>query len=200
MTLNVMQPFARNGVMPSWWANAIQRALTNYASLRILKANATTVQITAGTGESAAIVVIDGRWRWRESVVSLAHPGGAAGTFTLWATAKANAIVDSPQPGTDNTDYSFNLAFTTGGNPTVVPGTVDIFTRLALVKWDGSKITAIAPQRQGIGAIDTTLTPVSHATTPISLDADDLTLHELADYVAQLETTIRYFLRGGVFL
>jgi hypothetical protein len=137
-------PFVRDDVLPSFWANAIQEMISSLATgIRVEKKDATTVRVPAGTGDDQAGLTIDGLWRWTDATIERAHPGGTAGTYVLWATAADNDISSSPDPYTDNTDYSFALAITSGA----APGGVDASRALADLTWDGSAITAIAPRR-----------------------------------------------------
>lgn len=139
-------PFVRDDILPSFWANAIQRLLSNYVSpnFRLTQQDATHVQVVAGADADAAVIVIGGLWRWNEATASRAHPGGAAATFDVFVTAKANAIVNVPAPFTDNTDYSFALAIVAhGATPVIVPGTVDIYRKIGELTWSGAAITAV---------------------------------------------------------
>lgn len=151
-------PFVRDDILPSFWANAIQRLLSNYVApnFRLTQQDATHVQVVAGANEDAAVIVIDGNWRWNEATVSRAHPGGAAATFDVFVTAKANAIVNAPAPFTDNTDYSFALAIVAAGaTPPIVAGTVDLFRKIGELTWDGAAITSVT-QLVGVTPADVT--------------------------------------------
>lgn len=139
-------PFVRDDILPSFWANAIQRFLSNYVSstLRLTQQDATHVQVVAGAGEDAVVLGIEGKWRWVEATVSRAHPGGAAATFDVFVTAADNAIVNVPDPFTDNTDYSFALAIVAhNATPPIVAGVVDIFRKIGELTWNGAAITAV---------------------------------------------------------
>ena len=58
--------FARRAILPSWWANAIQRRLSNgYANVVLSKKNDTTIQVVAGPDEDAAVLDVKGHWRWK---------------------------------------------------------------------------------------------------------------------------------------
>jgi hypothetical protein len=101
-----------------------------------------------------ASIAIDGRWRYNTTTVQRAHPGGAAGVYGVFVTAKANSIVNSPAPNTDATDYSFALAIVAGsGTPSIVAGSVDIFQRVGELSWDGVRVTRV---RQFVGDVDWT--------------------------------------------
>lgn len=140
-----MVTFVRNDVMPSWWANAIQRFLSGLAGNVVARRiDDVTVEVDAGPDDEAVVVNVEGRWRWREAPVQRAHPGGAAGKYALWVTAAENDIDNVPAVGTDNTNYAFDLAITAdAGAPAANPGVVDLWTRIADVWWDGDSITGI---------------------------------------------------------
>lgn len=133
-------PFVRNDLLPSWWANAVQKFLSGLSgNVVATKINDTTVEVWAGADEDAAVLTVDGRWRWRETPVQRAHPGGAAGVYVLWATAADNSVNSTPLPGTDHTVYAFDLAITSGA----APGGVALARKIANVIWDGVKITGV---------------------------------------------------------
>jgi hypothetical protein len=138
--------FAREEVFPSYWPNALQAMLARYAeNVNITLATATSV--TVGVHEGGAVLAalsIQGNVRYRESGVTVSHPGGAAGTYDVYATAAEDDIDPTPLPFTDNTNYAFGATIVAGGaTPTIVPGTVDVFRKVGEVVWDGSKITRI---------------------------------------------------------
>ena len=136
-----MFPFIRDDVLPSWWANAIQQYIAGLVgNVRVRQASATVVEVSGGVGEDAVVLAIDGRWRWIEASEQIAHPGGPAGEYVLWATAEDNDIDAVPLPGTDNTDYSFNLQITNGSDPIGV-----LWRAVARIAWSGAAITGVAP-------------------------------------------------------
>lgn len=145
-----MDTFVRDDVLPSWWANAIQRFISTLAvRFRVTRASDTSVAVVASANDGAVTIAIEGKWRWIEATVSRAHPGGAAGAYPLFVTAADNDIVNLPDPGTDNTPYAFALAITAPGNtPPIVAGVVDIFREVGTVLWDGAQIVGI---RQSVG-------------------------------------------------
>lgn len=139
--------FVRNGILPSWWANAIQKRLSvGHSNFRIVKAsNGTVLQVAAGANQAAVVIDVNGNWRWNEATVVQAG-GGAAGTYDVFVTARANQIDSNPQPGTDHTLRSFKLAILPEGQtPPIVSGDVDIFRLVYKAKWDGAKFTALVP-------------------------------------------------------
>jgi hypothetical protein len=139
--------FAREDVIPSWWANAQMQALGTLAhGFTLRRATTTTIEVPAGAGDLAAVIAVDGKWRWNEATVNRIHPGGAAGLYRVWVTALENDIINVPDPGTDVTDYAFDLAITAVGvEPAIVPGTVEIFREVGSIRWDGDEIVAVTP-------------------------------------------------------
>lgn len=137
--------FIRDEVLPSWWANAIQSFLSLAAfGFQITQTDATHISVTAGANDQAAIIAVEGLWRWIEATLTVAHPGGAAGTYPVFVTAAANNIVSTPAAYTDDTNYAFGFVIATpGSTPVIVPGTVDVFRQVGWVVWDGSQITRV---------------------------------------------------------
>lgn len=140
-----MNPFARDDVFPSWFVNSVQRLLSLAAfNFAVTKQDATHIHVEAGADPLAAAVSIQGRWRWNEATVSRAHPGGAAGTYDIFAVSKANKIDTSPAPGTDDTDYSFELRIVEATHtPPIEAGVVDIFRKVGSLQWSGTEITRV---------------------------------------------------------
>lgn len=140
-----MNPFARDDVFPSWFVNSVQRLLSLAAfNFAVTKQDATHIHVEAGADPLAAAVSIQGRWRWNEATVSRAHPGGAAGTYDIFAVSKANKIDTSPAPGTDDTDYSFELRIVEAAHtPPIEAGVVDIFRKVGSLQWSGTEITRV---------------------------------------------------------
>lgn len=145
------EPFARDEILPSWWANRIQDRIAPLSNLRLDLSSTTTVRANAGANDDAMVVNVAGNWRKAEAAITRAHPGGGAGTYLVFVTAKAQTIVNTPLPNTDNTDYTFALAIVPNATtPTIVAGTVDIYRRVGHLTWDGAAITALV---QEVGAV-----------------------------------------------
>lgn len=146
--------FIRDDVFPSWWANSIQEFIGAAShNLEVRELNDTTVEVPAGTFDDQVSIAIDGRWRFRTTSVTRAHPAGVAGTYEVYAVCKENSIVSTPLPFTDATDYNFDLRIEPpGGVPTIVPGTVDFYRKIGQTEWDGAKITGV---RQLAGQVST---------------------------------------------
>lgn len=139
--MDQINPFVREDDVPSWFLNAIQFALSVLASqLKVLKADNTHVTVPAGVDDLAAVVSIEGRWRWNEAPVTVAHPGGATGLYPLFVTAAAQSITSVPAPLTDHTTYSFGVEIDAPG---AHPSTA-LYRHVADVAWDGTKITRVS--------------------------------------------------------
>lgn len=134
--------FVRDEVLPSWWANALQAYLSLGAwGFQVTKQDATHIEVVAAANDQAAVIAIEGSWRWIEATVNRAHPGGAAATFDVFVTGIATDIVSVPAAYTDDTNYAFALAIVAEGDtPTIVAGVVDIYRRVAQLGWDGAQI------------------------------------------------------------
>lgn len=139
------KPFSRDEVFPSYWPNRLSAFLsTMEGNFRLRLTNATTIETPAGASEDMVGLGIDGRMRFIEATVQRAHPGGAAGTYDIFATAANPSIASSPAPNTDNTNYAFALAIVaTGGTPAIVAGTVDVFRKVGQLEWSGTAITRL---------------------------------------------------------
>ncbi|MCA1571253.1 MAG: hypothetical protein LC798_13220 [Chloroflexi bacterium] len=112
--------------------------------MRLRKAAVGTIEVTAGASDDLAGLAVDGNMRYREATVQRAHPGGAAGTYPVFAVMKEDDIRSSPLPYSDFTDYTFDLRIEpVGGTPAIVPGTVDGFRKIGEVVWDGAAITDV---------------------------------------------------------
>jgi len=142
MTIPEENAFAKNDLFPSWFANAIQRFLSTAApAFQLTKQDATHVQVVADTDVNAAIISIAGKWRWIEATSSRAHPGGASGTWDIFAVAIANKIESG---GIDATNRAFALRIVKSGEtPTIEAGVVDIFRKVGSCQWSGSEITRV---------------------------------------------------------
>lgn len=140
-----MQAFLRDDVFPSWFANALTKAMSVAASqFQLIKLDATHIQLVASANGGAAVLSVAGLWRWVEASLTVAHPGGTAGTYPIFATAKNNNITASPLPYSDATDYSFQLVILApGATPTITPGVVDVFRQVGNAIWDGAQITRV---------------------------------------------------------
>lgn len=146
--------FPREAVFPSWWPNAISEQVGIIVeNFELRKFDDTTVEVPAATNSALVVVGIDGKWRFRSSTVSRAHPGGAAGTYPIFVVAKENSIASTPLPFTDNTDYNFDLRIEPpGGTPALAGGIVDFYRKVGEAVWDGAKITNV---RQLVGQVST---------------------------------------------
>lgn len=123
--------------LPQDFLDTIQEMLGTYispnATVNVL--SDTIVQIPAGSDNDQVTLAINGHWRYNTLAANATHPGGAAGTYTLWATGTANSFTVGP-PEVDSTNYAFSLAIT-GGSAPATP----LFRQIGYVEWDGSRIT-----------------------------------------------------------
>lgn len=190
-----MQAFARDDPLPSWIMNALTKALSVLANQFVLvQTDATHVQLPAGAGDQAAVIAIGGMWRWAESPITVAHPGGAAGAYPIFATAKRNQITNSPAPFTDNTDYSLALQILApGATPAIVAGTVDVYRHVGDAIWSGTAITRIDQStpvtplhagRHAAGGPDP-ITPAAIGATP----AGDAATFQTGDFISSGATS-----------
>ena len=125
--------------------DATQEVLGSAApNFRIAIFNSTTLKLTAGADNDQQSIAINGKYRYRTSDTTAAHPGGSAGTHTVYVTAAANNFSGAP-PTVDSTDYNFGLVIKTSGTPTGVA----LYRSVGAVDWDGTKITAF---RQSVGS------------------------------------------------
>jgi len=140
-----MRDFARGEIFASWWTDAVEEFLSTGAhNFRVRMLSTTTIESPAGPGNDQSSIAINGRLRFNVAAVSRVHPGGPAGAYDVFVTASGQNIVNTPQPNTDNTVYSYALAIVAAGTtPAIVAGSVDIFRKVAEVTWSGAAITAV---------------------------------------------------------
>lgn len=94
---------------------------------------AATVQVAAASDNGQAAVAINGKWRYRSSAITAAHPGGAAGVYDVFVTASANDFTLGT-PTVDGTNYDFGLEIKAQGD---TPSTTH-YRKVGEVDWDGS--------------------------------------------------------------
>lgn len=134
--------FAREDVFPSWFANRVQDFLSAARTdLRVSLKDSDTVQVVPDTELGIAAIALQGHWRFNTATVQRDHPGGAKGTYVLWAVGTVNKIDESPKPHSDHTDYAFDLRITSGANPSGAG--VEIFEKIAEIDWSGTAIETI---------------------------------------------------------
>lgn len=150
-----MATWARDQDFPSWFANAVGKALSLAAHGFLLTQPDSThvaAQAPAVTGDDGAMISIKGLWRWNEAPLTVAHPGGAAGSYPIFVTGKAQNIVSTPAPNTDATDYTFGLVILAPATtPTIVAGVVDVYRRVGTAFWSGTAITGIVQLAPPVG-------------------------------------------------
>jgi hypothetical protein len=140
-----MRDFARGEIFASWWTDAVEEFLSTGAhGFRLRMVSATTIESPAGPGNDQSSIAVNGRLRFNVATVNRVHPGGAAGTYDVFVTASDQNIVNTPQPNTDNTVYSYALAIVAAGaTPAIVAGSVDIVRKVAELTWSGAAITSL---------------------------------------------------------
>ena len=132
--------------LPSTWVNSLMEFVgTLDANFRLERPTATTVRVPAGAGNDQVALGIAGKWRFIAANATATHPGGAAGTYDLYAAAAANDLT-GVDPA-DSTNYGFTLTIRArvGGVPDPPPasGGTALSRRVAEVYWDGAAITRI---------------------------------------------------------
>lgn len=169
--------FAIDDVLPSWFANAIQKFLSVPApAFQLTRSDATHIQVVAAAPPDAAAIAIAGKWRWNEATVTRAHPGGVAGNYDIYATAANNKISGA---GVDETNRAFSLRIVTAGStPTIEAGVVDIYRKVGTLTWTG---TAISSVTQTLGHRSDVVFPVgpwlSISTTTKPVGGEYIELH-----------------------
>ena len=121
--------------------DATQEMLSGGASnFRLVPISNTSIRALAGTdnGNAQSSISVQGRYRFRTTNIDAAHPGGAAGTYDVYATATANDFT-GPSPNIDLTDYAFGLTIRAAGSPPATPH----YRKVGEVGWDGSKLTSV---------------------------------------------------------
>lgn len=142
--MDQQEPFDRLEAYPSWFANRVQDRVAPLTNVGLALATPTTIECPAGPTQDAQVLNIGADWRFIEETIQRAHPGGAAGTYLIFATASAQDVDNDPLPFTDHTDYAFDLAIVAdGATPAIVPGTVDVFRQVGELEWDGDAITEL---------------------------------------------------------
>lgn len=148
MAITEQEHFVRDEILPSWFVNRLQQRIVGLTNLRLRWVSATTIDVPAGADADAVVINIAENWRFVDTAIPpQAHPGGAAGLYLVFVTAAEQDIVNTPDPNTDLTDYSFGLAIVANGaTPAIVPGTVDVFRRVGHLTWDGAAITSLVQE------------------------------------------------------
>lgn len=124
--------------VPEEFFDAVQEMLSGIAvNFRLTQVNPTTLKVSAGAGHDQVSLSIGGAYRYIAADVQVAHPGGAAGTYTVWATSIVNQAL--PAAGPAGGDHSFGLAITSGASP----AGAGISRAVGRLVWNGSAITQI---------------------------------------------------------
>jgi hypothetical protein len=125
--------------LPEMFVDQSQEFISTYLSpnFRVSLVNATTLQVSAGSGNSQVCAAVGGAWRYITSNITAADPGGAAATHTLWLTASANSFTAGP-PEVDATTYAFAMEIRASGTPATA-----LSRQIGTVEWDGAAITRV---------------------------------------------------------
>lgn len=135
MAENISLPAGALAISPFF--AAIQEMLGASApSLNIVVLNGTTIKVACSALDGQQTASIEGRYRYRTTDLTAAHPGGASGTHNIFITASDNSFSGSPT--VDATVYDFGLTILTSGSP----GTA-LYRKVGEVDWDGTKIIGI---------------------------------------------------------
>lgn len=141
--MTLLHEFKREERLPSYFANRLQDFLSAARTdLRLTRKSATEVEVAPVEPYGIAAIDLQGLWRFRETPVVRAHPGGEAGTYIVWAVGTKQKVVEAPKPFTDETDYKFDLRITSGADPSGAG--VEVFEKIGEIAWSGSEITALA--------------------------------------------------------
>lgn len=141
--------FNREDVFPSYFVAAFQNFLSAARTdLRLSKKTSSVIQIVPDTELGIAAVAIEGRWRWITEPIERNHPGGAKGTYVVWAVAEDNNVTNVPNPFTDHTNYAFDLRITSGAEPSGAG--IAILEKIGEIDWSGIEIEAL---RQTHGSV-----------------------------------------------
>lgn len=134
--------------LPDAFVEPIQEFISTYVSpnFQVTLANATTIQVVAGTDNDQAGLAVSGKWRYNTATTQRAHPGGGAGTYDVWVVTGDNIYV-ATDPETDDTDYSFTLRILAhgAGSPATGSGATFWARKVAELHWTGSAIDKITP-------------------------------------------------------
>lgn len=152
-------------LLPSTWVNAIMEFLGTQASNFVLEqSTATQVRVVASADNGQVALAINGKWRYITATITASHPGGAAGTYDVFATASANDF--SAADPADNTNYTFGLQILAQGS---TPATAQ-YRKVGEVRWDGSAITALR-QHVALGSGVAPVTPTASVASQSPLTA-----------------------------
>lgn len=124
--------------IPQDWLDAFMEFVSTFLSPNAVVniISGTVVQIPGGTDNAQVAVAINGRWRYNTANVNATHPGGAAGTYVLWATAADNSFTIGP-PEVDTTNYAFAIQIL----PVASTPVSALSRAIGSVVWTGSAIT-----------------------------------------------------------
>lgn len=140
-------------VPQSWFQTLMEYISTLVSNVIISLASSTSIQVVAGAGSQQVGLGINGKWRYNAATTTVAHPGGAAGPYDIYAVASDNLFSGTGTGEVDTTDYTFGLAIVAGGAaaPTGVYGgrAIAHTRKIGTLTWSG---TAISDVQQTVGS------------------------------------------------
>jgi hypothetical protein len=129
--------------LPSTWVNKIMSMLGSAAdNILIVAASPTAIGVRAADESTGwAVLAIDGAWRFMQSF-NVTHPGGAAGTYNVYATTHANDLSAVDPADTETYTFSLTIRAVADGEPPA-SGETALARLVATCDWDGSAITRV---------------------------------------------------------
>jgi hypothetical protein len=138
MTQNVALDF--EDPVPEEFFDSTQEMMSGSAvNVALVASDATHVRLLAGAGHDQVSLSIGGAYRYQAANVTVAHPGGAAGIYNVWATAQPNQAL--PAAGPAGGDHSIGLAVRT--QAAGAPAGPLISRLIGQCVWDGAAITSV---------------------------------------------------------
>jgi hypothetical protein len=124
--------------VPEEFFDAIQEMLSGIAVNFLLRqVSPTIIKVVAGAGHDQVSLSIGGAYRFITADAQVAHPGGAGGIYSVWATSLANQA--PPAAGPAGGDHTFGLAITSGA----APAGAGISRQVGRLVWNGSAILQV---------------------------------------------------------
>ena len=138
--------FAPTSILPATWTDGIEILLSNYVSpsFRVVPSGSASVSLAAGPHDQAVAISIRGKPRWVEAQIGpIAHPGGTAGYYDIYATTGPDSFTTSAPPPplyeADATNHAFSLKI---GTPSGT-GLETWSRKVGFCFWDGTKIVGV---------------------------------------------------------
>lgn len=138
--------FSPGDPIPATWADGLEEMLSDYVggNFRLTKApNANNVvQVEAGgaVGQVGLALFSGGEWRprWATATKTIAHPGGAAGTYPVYAVGYEDSFGTDGDGNETNTTTSMEFGLVIGAPSGA--GAQAISRQVGVVQWDGARI------------------------------------------------------------